>query len=314
VRRESALEKRTQNAVSIIRQSSYDEGITESGNPLLQDTFRSTPNNTFRLNLNNASLRLIEKVDSLSVKFGDICYLITGAVLHDPKTGASKERLISSKFERGLKPYIEAKEIDRYVPPVNARFFDYRPEEMHRPKFRELFENEKIMIARIATVVKATLDNQNLYTDHTIDLAVRKDKLINVQNRDIKINPDEAKAAREYDLRYLLGVINSKLVTWYLKNLLGMAIEINPDTGRRLPIRRIDFGNPAEKSAHDEIVKLVEKILALQKERQSVRREDDLDRVRNLERQIAQVDAEIDQRVYKLYGLTEDEVKVVEGG
>ena len=59
-------------------------------------------------------------------------------------------------------------------------------------------------------------------------------------------------------------------------------------------------------------IALVEKMLALQKERQSVRREDDLDRVRNLEREIAQVDAEIDQRVYALYGLTEDEVKVVE--
>ena len=45
---------------------------------------------------------------------------------------------------------------------------------------------------------------------------------------------------------------------------------------------------------------LVVKILALQKERLSVRREDDLDRARNLERQIAQVDEEIDQKVYAL--------------
>ena len=54
-------------------------------------------------------------------------------------------------------------------------------------------------------------------------------------------------------------------------------------------------------------------MLALQKERHLVRREDDLDRVRNLERQIAQVDAEIDQRVYALYGLSEDEIKIVGG-
>jgi hypothetical protein len=60
-------------------------------------------------------------------------------------------------------------------------------------------------------------------------------------------------------------------------------------------------------------VRLVEKMLVLQKEHQSVRREDDLDRVRNLERQIAQVDAEIDQRVYALYGLSPDEIKIVEG-
>jgi hypothetical protein len=44
-----------------------------------------------------------------------------------------------------------------------------------------------------------------------------------------------------------------------------------------------------------------------------VRREAGLDRVRNIQRQIAQVDAEINQRVYALYGLTEEEIKVVEG-
>lgn len=82
----------------------------------------------------------------------------------------------------------------------------------------------------------------------------------------------------------------------------------------QLPIHRIDFENLAEKLAHDEIVRLVERMLVLQKERQSVRREDDLDRVRNLERQIARVDAEIDQRVYALYGLTEEEIKIVERG
>lgn len=75
----------------------------------------------------------------------------------------------------------------------------------------------------------------------------------------------------------------------------------------------MDFENSAEKSARDEIVRLVEKMLALQKERQSLRREDDLDRVRNLERQIEQVDEEIDERVYALYGLTEEEIKIVEG-
>jgi len=51
----------------------------------------------------------------------------------------------------------------------------------------------------------------------------------------------------------------------------------------------------------------------LQKERQSVRHEDDLDRVRNFEREIVRVDEEIDKRVYQLYGLTEEEIKIVEG-
>lgn len=50
---------------------------------------------------------------------------------------------------------------------------------------------------------------------------------------------------------------------------------------------------------------LKEKMLASQKQRQSIQRQDDLDRVRNLERQIAQG--------YALYGLTEEEIRIVDG-
>ena len=116
---------------------------------------------------------------------------------------------------------------------------------------------------------------------------------------------------------YVLGILNSRISDFVFKSISstkqGGYFEQKPMYISQLPIRRIDFGNLAEKLAHYEIVRLVEKMLALQKERQSVRREDDLDRVRNLERQIAQVDEEIDKQVYALYGLTEDEIKVVEG-
>jgi hypothetical protein len=124
----------------------------------------------------------------------------------------------------------------------------------------------------------------------------------------VVLKPDDV----DYSLKYVLGILNSRLINWwYSSHFKGLHVKLNQLT--QLPIRRIDFGNPAEKSAHDEIVRLVEQMLALQKERQSVRPEDDLDRARHLDRQIAGVDAEIDQRVYKLYGLTEGEIKVVEG-
>jgi hypothetical protein len=215
------------------------------------------------------------------------------------------------QFREGLKPYIEAKEISRYLPPLSTRFLDYRTGEMHRPKFRELFENDKIMIARIATEVRATLDFTNLYTDHTIDLAVRKDKLLNAERRDFKITEGEADIAKQYSLHYLLGNINSRVATWYLQNILGMAIEINPEIGRNLPIRRINFAGPAEKSAHDEIVKLVEEMLDLQKQRQQAETAKEDARFA-LQKRIQALDREIDARVYRLYGLTEEEIGIVE--
>jgi|GEM_PF-5544318 len=82
---------------------------------------------------------------------------------------------------------------------------------------------------------------------------------------------------------------------------------------KQLPIYKVNFDNPAEKSIHSEVVALVEKILVLQKQRQAVRPEDNLDHVRNLDRQIKDINSEIDKRVYKLYGLTDEEIKIVEG-
>ena len=55
---------------------------------------------------------------------------------------------------------------------------------------------------------------------------------------------------------------------------------------------------------------LVDPMLELQKKYHETRMEQDKELY---ERQIKIVDAQIDRLVYDLYGLTEDEVKVVEG-
>jgi hypothetical protein len=141
-----------------------------------------------------------------------------------------------------------------------------------------------------------------------------KSYLFGVKRSQIKITEEEAQFTKPYSPKFLLAHINSHLGDFYFRRKLEGGLNIYPETVRQLPIRRIDFENPAEKSAHDEIVSLVEKMLSLQKARQAARPEEDLDRVRTLEKQIAIVDAAIDRRVYALYGLTEEVIKIVEGG
>ena len=68
--------------------------------------------------------------------------------------------------------------------------------------------------------------------------------------------------------------------------------------------------NPTEKAQHDKLVALVENMLEQQKKHHDARMEQDKELY---ERQIKLVDAQIDRLVYDLYGLTEEEVKVVEG-
>ena len=69
------------------------------------------------------------------------------------------------------------------------------------------------------------------------------------------------------------------------------------------------FANPTEKAQHDKLVALVDNMLGLQKKYNEARMERDKELY---ERQIKIVDVQIDELVYDLYGLTEEEVKVVE--
>ena len=78
-----------------------------------------------------------------------------------------------------------------------------------------------------------------------------------------------------------------------------------------IPIRTIDFSSPSETAQHDKLITLVEKMLKLQKKHHEVRMECDKELY---EQQIKIVDAQIDMLAYDLYGLTEGEIEVVEGG
>jgi len=62
----------------------------------------------------------------------------------------------------------------------------------------------------------------------------------------------------------------------------------------------------------DKMVALVEEMLRLQKEHAEAEALKE-DRRHDLARRIERLDAEIDALVYELYGLTEEEIAVVEG-
>jgi len=78
----------------------------------------------------------------------------------------------------------------------------------------------------------------------------------------------------------------------------------------QLPIRTINFSDPADKARHDEMVTLVEQMLSLNKKLAAAKTEHDKT---TLQRQIDATDYQIDKLVYELYGLTDEEIKIVAG-
>jgi hypothetical protein len=71
-------------------------------------------------------------------------------------------------------------------------------------------------------------------------------------------------------------------------------------------------GRSADKARHDRMVALVERMLELNKRKHSGKlAPSELER---LEREIAATDAEIDNLVYELYRITQEERKIIEEG
>jgi hypothetical protein len=114
-------------------------------------------------------------------------------------------------------------------------------------------------------------------------------------------------------LRYLLGLMNSRLTNFYYEALnpeRGEALaEVKKKHVEQLPVRDIDFSAPRDVANHDRIVRLVESMLDLHKHLGSAKSNAE---TRVLQRQIAATDREIDRLVYDLYGLTDEEVATVE--
>ncbi|MBN2574734.1 MAG: Eco57I restriction-modification methylase domain-containing protein [Deltaproteobacteria bacterium] len=113
---------------------------------------------------------------------------------------------------------------------------------------------------------------------------------------------------------YLLGLLNSSLLSAYLRSIStpfrGGYIALNRQYVEQLPIRTLDLRDRNERARQEKMVRLVAAILELHRRLGAA---DSAAKSEVLQRQIAATDAEIDRLVYELYGLTDEEIAIVEG-
>ncbi|PZS04481.1 MAG: restriction endonuclease subunit M [Candidatus Chloroheliales bacterium] len=160
-----------------------------------------------------------------------------------------------------------------------------------------MWEQPKLMIPYMITELAAYLDNADDYY------------FINVTTGGYGITIKQADAS----LAYLCGLLNSRLLDFYLKqvstNFHGGYFAANKQFIEQLPIRTLERSKPDEKVQHDQIVVLVERMLSLH---QRLAEAHTAPERTPLQRQIEATDKEIDRLVYELYGLTAEEIKIVE--
>lgn len=324
--------------------------------------FNNLPNKTFRAELDKPAISIISRIKNNSNFVEDFCYTVIGAVPHNSQTGASKDRLISNICDKQTqKKYLEGKDFNRYITNWSNKYLDYIPAEMHRPKFPELFENEKILVRNISTKegLMATYDDNYFYVNDTMSILIPWYKLKDVQQKGVNSDINKQVLSSELSLKFLIAIINSQLINYYFKLILSSNLHVYPDAIRNLPVKRI----PAE--SQKPFIEKADQMLLLNKELQEVsakfqrtseRKFENLnqnkklqdwyklsyaDFIKELTKQkikltlseeaewadyfdqekskaleiqskIERTDKEIDQMVYKLYGLSKEEIRIVE--
>ncbi len=111
---------------------------------------------------------------------------------------------------------------------------------------------------------------------------------------------------------YLSGILNSRLIAFVFDHTVRQdspdLLEFTWEDLRNLPVYTLDFDRPEDRARHDRMEKLVQRRIDLEK---SGRAPVDQDH-ETLQKKIRATDRQIDMLVYELYGLTDEEIAVIE--
>lgn len=211
------------------------------------------------------------------------------------------ERIYDSKdkIDETYKPLLRARNLHRYSFCWDGDWIKYG-KNLAAPRSPEIFEESRIIIQRI-------ISGNNIY-----GICLEEPY---ISNTDIITLKPHVSQIKQYDIRFFTAIILSKLCAFILKsqnvNLDRNAFpKINVNTLETFPIPKLDLSTPSEKSIHDEVVKYVNTMLVLNKELNETNLPDE---ITQLESRIKYTDKKIDELVYKMYKLTPEEIKIVEG-
>jgi hypothetical protein len=287
---------------------------------------------------------LLRKIHEKGISLGEYVH---GKIYYGIKTGlneafvidaATRDNLIAEdpKSAELIKPFLAGRDIKRYAPPKADKFLILIPKGWTKPRYSrksdlwKSFKGEYPSIASHLEPFAKAAEKRYDKGEYWWELRTC-DYYGEFENPKIIVPAIVRSASYSYDLHgsfsndktsiiasddlYLLGVLNSRVPDVILQSIAstkqGGYYEYKPMYIEQLPIRPIDFSDAKDKARHDKMVSLVQRMLNLHKRLQTVK----TDHERNvLERQIAATDNEIDALVYELYGLTKDEINIVEEG
>jgi len=195
-----------------------------------------------------------------------------------PGIDGDKEKYVKkSNVGINLKPLLFGKDFGRYKINFNNNYIEYNREKLNRARDETIFLSKKIIIQRISggnMPLTVTVDYERYYTFNSVNNLVLNDN--------IKI-----------PIEFFAGLLNSKLLNWYYSvmysNKSTLTVNISKTFLSELPIKT---------DSNERISEIVQNIID--------------SKLKGID--TTELERAIDQMVYQLYGLTQEEIEIVEKG
>jgi hypothetical protein len=278
----------------ILTTAELSDSFVKQPNPfsrVRQTRFAQLPGRVWNILLNELNAPLIFRLTERFSALKDVATINRGLITGDRAKYFSSERRSKSHV-----PIIAGGDVQRYYTALPSEFVLFeRPDTAGGCWDKDVhLAQHKIVLRQIGFKPTASMLLDPVAVTGNI-FTVRSDSL-----------------AQEL---FILGILNSKLIDFFWRTMFADFKTSFPQVTifslSQVPIRLLNLSDGSEKELHDKLVCLVTSMLELHRKRAGAKTPQEQSA---LEREIGATDAQIDRLVYELYGLTEDEIKIVEGG
>jgi hypothetical protein len=231
---------------------------------------------------------LVDKLFENSFPLKEVCDAYFGIQTFD------RTKFVSDiNIDENYRPIIDGTNIEPYFLKEAIEYVNFIPKAIKSGGKEFIYLKNRICVRQIGKTPIATFVKSGIFTLNTI---------YNIYVRD----------NQKAELYFLLGIINSKLLKFYWVNKNYDHKETFPKVKKEsllnIPIN-LDLSKTEDKAKHDKLVQLVEQMLQSKQQLQTEK----IEKNKNyLEQKCTNLDRQIDNLVYELYNLTEDEIKIIE--
>ncbi len=273
---------------------------------LEQNLWKSEKYYAFNIFTTPQEIIIIQKIESRGIPLHALCDFSLGITPYDKYKGHTKKQTsekifhTNKKEDKSCKPLLAGGDISRYYLKWNGKkWLKYGPW-LGAPREERFFTQTRILVRQIVSG-----DPPRIFA------VVTSEEYCNTQTI-FNIIP---KYQTKENIKYILAILNSKIMNFYhtqryLDRSKILFQKILIQNAKQFPIHKIDFSNSTETKLHDDLVALVDVMLELNKKLHTAKGSEK----EQIQKQIEKTDKEIDEIVYKLYGITEEENKIIERG